>query len=142
MSNSREPTRPFSIRLTAAERGNLEGRAAGLPLGTYAKSVLFAGRSPESGQPVRRVTADRAAVASALAALGASRLSSNLNQIAKAAHTGALPVTEELEADLRRACAQVADLREQFLVALGVKARDQPPPTLQQIFQRAAGARS
>jgi len=84
---------------------------------------------------------DRRALASALAALGASRLGSNLNQIAKAAHQGALPVTEELEADLRTACAQVAELRVQLLLALGMKIIEAsgPDKPLVEVFSQAAG---
>jgi len=54
-----------------------------------------------------------------LAALGNSRLSSNLNQIAKAANRGALPVTEELSLDLQSACLDIRAMRMALMMALG-----------------------
>lgn len=136
MSKKPRPS-PFSIRLSDDERADLQRRADGLPLGAYAKALLF----PAGAQPSRASDLDRRALAGALAALGASRLGSNLNQIAKAANQGALPVTEELEADLRAACAQIAELRGQLLLALGVKtteARHAEKP-LRDTFTEAAG---
>ena len=62
---------------------------------------------------------DHALLGQALALLGASRLSSNMNQIAKAAHMGALPVTPELNADLDAACAEIKVMRRVLMQALG-----------------------
>jgi hypothetical protein len=61
-----------------------------------------------------------------LGALGRSRLSSNLNQLAKAVNTGSLPVTPETEADLRQACRDVAEIRADLLRALGKSPGDGP----------------
>lgn len=33
---------PFSLRLTSAERSQLESQAGGMPLSSYIKSVVFA----------------------------------------------------------------------------------------------------
>ncbi|MEM6496990.1 MAG: hypothetical protein AAF709_09730, partial [Pseudomonadota bacterium] len=57
-----------------------------------------------------------------LAALGQSRLSSNLNQLAKSANIGTLPVTQETEDDLRQACTDIALMRRELLQALGQRA--------------------
>ncbi|MCF8466224.1 MAG: hypothetical protein K9G33_02380, partial [Sneathiella sp.] len=62
---------------------------------------------------------DHEALGRVLGALGSSRLSSNLNQLAKAANTGSLPVTPDTEAELREACAAVLVMREELLMALG-----------------------
>ncbi|MCE8511054.1 hypothetical protein KBY28_21655, partial [Ruegeria pomeroyi] len=62
---------------------------------------------------------DAEALGRVLGALGASRLSSNLNQLAKAVNTGSLPVTPETEADLVAACEEVRALRDDLLRALG-----------------------
>jgi hypothetical protein len=56
-----------------------------------------------------------------LAALRASRISSNLNQLARAAHTGSLPITPETEEDLAEACAAIVAIREELLRALGTR---------------------
>lgn len=126
MSNSSpQKTRPapFSVRLTRGERAALLSRAGGLPLGSYVKQVLFAGSAPVARRP-KAVVADHALLGRVLAALGASRVASNLNQLAKAANLGSLPVTEETESDLRRACAEIAGMRADLLAALGIEKQD------------------
>lgn len=115
---------PFCIRLTPEDRAALESRAGGLPLGTYAKTVLLGPDAPVLRRP-KAVLADQAKLAEALAVLGASRLASNLNQLAKAANLGILPVTQETEADLRRACAEISELRALMMTALGITRTDQ-----------------
>ena len=107
---------PFSLRLSHEERAELERRADGMPLGAFIKSRLFAGGV---GARVRTKQVDRAALAKILAAIGQSRVPNNLNQIAKAANIGTLPVTPELEEDLRAACSEIALLRTSILTAIG-----------------------
>ena len=110
---------PFSLRLTFEERAILETAAAGMPVGAYIRERLFGSevshRKPRGKAPVK----DHRALAQVLGALGASRLSSNLNQLAKAAHMGALPVTPETEAELKSACEAVGEMRHALVTALG-----------------------
>ncbi|MEJ7926700.1 hypothetical protein WG908_08030 [Sphingobium sp. AN641] len=61
-----------------------------------------------------------------MALLGQSRLSSNVNQLAKAANSGSLPVTPETESDLRHACRDIAEIRRMLMRALGLDAGDGP----------------
>ena len=122
----KKPT-PFSLRLSFEERARLEQDAAGMSLGAYIREMLFgedvAPRKTRGKFPVK----DHEALGRVLGALGSSRLSSNLNQLAKAANTGSLPVTPETEAELREACAAVLVMREELLMALGRGAyRDEP----------------
>jgi len=114
--------RPFSLRLSAEQRRALETRAGTLPLGEYIRSRLFS--DDPRPEPVRRhprPVKDHKALAEVLARLGASRLASNLNQLARAANAGALPVTPETEAALRQACADIAAMRAALMRALGFK---------------------
>lgn len=127
---------PFSIRLSPQERQTLLARAGGLPLGTYAKSVLLGTDVPR--RRTRAASADEALLARVLAALGASRLASNLNQIAKQANLGSLPVTQELEDDLRRACAEISEMRALMMTALGILKTDKPDENLSETFLRLA----
>ncbi|WP_395664484.1 hypothetical protein [Methylocella sp.] len=110
---------PFSLRLTAAERARLEDDSAGKALGAYIRERLFGGdvapRKRLGGFPVK----DHEALGRVLGALGQSRLSSNLNQLAKAVNTGSLPVTPETEAELKEACGAVSAMRDELLRALG-----------------------
>ena len=99
---------PFSLRLSADERAELEARAHGEPLGAFIKSHLFGSRRPK--QAASRRIQNIKAMARALALLGQSRIASNLNQLAKAANIGSLPVTPEVEADLELACVHVAEI--------------------------------
>lgn len=112
---------PFSLRLNFAERAQLEKDAAGMSLAAYIRDRLFgedvAPRQTRGKFPVK----DYAALGRVLAALGASRLSSNLNQLAKAVNTGSLPVTPETEEDLRKACRDVQAMRRDLLIALGLQ---------------------
>lgn len=110
---------PFSLRLSFDERVQLERDAAGKSLGAYVRERLFGkgvrprrkGRKPPSR--------DNEALGRVLGALGASRLASNLNQLAKAVNTGSLPVTPETEKELREACAAVMAMRDELMRALG-----------------------
>lgn len=108
---------PFSLRLSFEEKTALAKMAAGEPLGAYIKAVLF----DEARTGVRRSKTparDGQAVGRALGQLGKSRLSQNLNQLAKAVNMGALPVTPETEAEIQDACRAVKDMRDALMDAL------------------------
>ena len=111
---------PFSLRLTFEERAALEKAANGVPLGAYIRSILFEKELPKVRRRGAKPIEDHAALARVLASLGGSRLSSNLNQLAKAVHTGSLPVTPDTESDLRSACQDIAAMRAALLSALGL----------------------
>ncbi len=108
---------PFSLRLTPEERADLTARADGEPLGAYIKSRLFTGAAYRS----RAKRVDREALGKVLGALGKSRISQNLNQIAKAANIGAMPVTPELLEELQETCAELKALRQEIMAALGLR---------------------
>lgn len=130
---------PFPLRLSAAERQTLVSRAGGLPLGSYIKLVLFGPDAQVLRRP-KTVSADQAKLAEVLAALGASRLASNLNQLAKEANIGTLPVTQETEADLRRACGEIAEIRALLMTALGIQKSDPARPVrARSAFNKAGG---
>ena len=72
----------------------------------------------------RRPRRDDKLLGKLLGALGQSRLSSNMNQIAKAANMGALPVGDDLIAELTQACFDIQTMRRELITALGLKAED------------------
>jgi len=115
---------PFSLRLNAEERERLIREAGGAPLGAYIKAKVLGDASPvrtrRSGLPVE----DRKALAQALALLGNAKLSSNLNQLARLAHVGALPLSPDTEAELLAALRDVRSVRALLLSALGLKSDD------------------
>lgn len=112
---------PFSLRLTFEERAKLEAAANGVPLGAYIKAVLFAQELPKVRRRSAAPVEDHESLGRVLAALGQSRLSSNLNQLARAVNTGSLPLSPEIEAELREACADIARIRAELITALGLK---------------------
>lgn len=113
-------SKPFSIRLTAEERQQLRRAAGSIPLGSYIRSRLLLDRSVKR-RVQRAPVQDQAALARVLGQLGQSHLASNLNQLAKAANMGALPVTPEVAAALRDACEHVRAMRLALMRALGLQ---------------------
>jgi hypothetical protein len=130
---------PFSLRLTREERLALERAAGCTPLAAYIKSLLFAGasvRSSRSRAPVK----DHRALAEVLACLGATRIASNLNQLAKAANSGSFYFDQETKAQLGSACEDVRAMRQLLMRALGMKLGEEPPAqeSTSQGFTRAS----
>lgn len=113
---------PFSLRLTVEERAKLEQAAAGMALGAYIRMKLLGGdltpRRTRGAAPVK----DHAALAQVLGMLGHMRLANNLNQIARSANIGALPLTPEVEEELAKACAAVIAMKAELMRALGYPA--------------------
>lgn len=122
----KRPVPPFSLRLSAEERARLEQAAAGMPLGAYIRAKLLGGdltpRRTRGAAPVK----DHAALAQLLGMLGNMRLASNLNQLARSANIGTLPLTPDVEEDLARACAAVIAMKAELMRALGYPAEGAP----------------
>lgn len=112
-------TVPFSMRLTKAQRRKLDEDAGSQTAGDYVRSRLFENPTPLK-RTFRRPVQDEQALSQLLGALGASRLSSNLNQLAKAAHSGSLLITPETEKAILEACSAVKGMSEQLIQALGL----------------------
>ncbi|NCO04497.1 MAG: hypothetical protein GW903_09975 [Alphaproteobacteria bacterium] len=110
---------PFSIRLTFEERARLDADRGRVSLAAHIRERLFGDDAAPRKKPGNSPIKDAEALGRVLGALGGSRLSSNLNQLAKAVNTGSLPVTPETEADLAAACEEVRSLRADLLRALG-----------------------
>ncbi len=112
---------PFSLRLTEEERAWLRAKAGSRSIGAYIRMRVFGEDASPRKVERRQPSVDQAALAGSLGALGQSRLASNMNQIAKAAHTGALPATPELLEELRAACEDIRQMRSALIEALGIK---------------------
>jgi hypothetical protein len=117
---------PFSLRLTKDERARLTAEAGGAPLGAYIKAKLLGGTIPVRMRRSGLAVEDRQALGKALALLGQSRLANNLNQLAHLAHIGALPVSPEIESELKNAVSEVRAMRRLLVSALGLKEGDAP----------------
>jgi len=112
---------PFSLRLTFEERAALEQEAGDEPLGAYIRKKLLGGkRKPRRRRSrTRKPLKDEKALGELLGKLGESRLASNVNQLAKAANSGSLPVTPDTEKALQNACDDVRAMRMLLMQALG-----------------------
>lgn len=134
-----ERSAPLSVRFTDAEKARLRDLAGSKTIGQYIRDQALQGESlPRAAR--RSPLKDAEPLGQLLALLGQSRLASNLNQLAKAAHQGSLPVTQEVEEDLRRACSEVFEMRVLLLRALGLQIIEEiktPLPIVE--FARAAG---
>jgi hypothetical protein len=117
---------PFSIRFTFEERAKLDAARGRKTLAAHIRERLFGDDVSPRQKPGNSPVQDAEALGRVLGALGASRLSSNLNQLAKAVNTGSLPVTPETEADLVAVCEDVRALRDDLLRALGKMPRSEP----------------
>ncbi|MCP1472009.1 hypothetical protein J3E64_003724 [Sphingobium sp. OAS761] len=122
MPDQKKRDAPLSLRLSRDERARLERDAAGMSLGAYIKWRLFDPDRPPPRTRGKAPVRDHILLSQLMALLGQSRLSSNINQLAKAANSGSLPVTPETEADLRHACHDLADMRRMLMRALGLDA--------------------
>jgi len=116
----------FSIRFTFEERARLDTARGHKALAAHIREELFGDDASPRKKPGNSPVKDAEALGRVLGALGASRLSSNLNQLAKAVNSGSLPVTPETEADLVEACREVQALRADLLRALGKMPRNGP----------------
>ena len=114
-----DAAKPFSIRLSARERELLNQMAGRKPLGAFVRAKLFGTAAEKRTRHQYRPSVDYKLFAQALSLLGNSRIASNLNQLAKAANIGALPVDDDVIMDLRQACIAVDVMRHELLAAMG-----------------------
>ena len=119
-------TRPFSIRLTQQERQHIEQAAGNLSLGAYIRSRILDEAAPRRRTRNSHRAKDREALGRLLGELGRSRIANNLDQLARASHSGSLPVTPETENDIRSACTQIAWMRSELMKALGLLRGESP----------------
>ncbi|MDQ4421221.1 plasmid mobilization relaxosome protein MobC [Sphingobium sp. DEHP117] len=119
------PTKHISFRVTFAEAAHIKAKAeaASIPVSDHIRSRMLddenARATPRrrSKNPVK----DHKALAQAIGLLGQSRISSNLNQLARAANTGSLPVTPDTEAALLEALDEIHEIRRLLIAALNLE---------------------
>ncbi|MEJ7934701.1 plasmid mobilization relaxosome protein MobC [Sphingobium sp. AN558] len=111
---------PLSVRLSPENRARLERDAVGMSLGSYIQWRLFDPDTPPPRHRGKAPVKDHAAMSAALAALGKSNIANNLNQIARAVHTGVIVVSPEVEAELIEAARHIASIRHLLIEALGL----------------------
>ncbi|MCU7840903.1 MAG: MobC family plasmid mobilization relaxosome protein [Candidatus Thiodiazotropha sp. (ex Troendleina suluensis)] len=125
-NNSKKYPPPFSMRFTEDERKALETAAAGRPLAAYIRWLIFKEDMP--AMPKKRTRGESAStdhkqLAKLLGALGKSRIANNINQLARAANSGSLPVNEDVLKSLFEAVRSISWMRKKLIEGLGIKAQ-------------------
>ena len=110
---------PYSIRFTFEERRQLKEHAGGRPVSAYIREQSL--KHPSPRRSYRQLSENHAVLGELLEELGKTRLSNNLNQLAKACNSGLLSVTDETEQNINQACEDVKLMRECLIQALGLK---------------------
>jgi hypothetical protein len=122
MESEKKRPAPFSLRLSFEQRAELEKQAGDQPLGAYILSRLFGDQvQPPPRRRSKNPVKDHESLAKVLGLLGQSRLSSNLNQLAKSANSGSLPVTPDTETALHEASNAVREMRRLLIEALNLE---------------------
>ncbi len=111
---------PISVRLTEEERAQLEQAALGTSLSAHIRQCIFGSDVSVRKTRSRVATKDEQALARVLGQLGQSRIANNLNQLAKHANQGSLPVNEQTTAQIEEAYAHVRFMRDELVRALGL----------------------
>ena len=120
---------PFSMRFTEEERKALETAAAGRPLAAYIRWLIFKEDMPEMPKKStlgQTASIDQKAIAKLIGALGQSRISANINQRAKAANSGSLPVNHDVVESLNESVTAIQWMRDTLIKALGLKPQSEP----------------
>ena len=115
---------PFSLRLSFEEREQLDQDSGRQSISAYIKSRLFDPDKPIKQARGLNPVKDQQALSQALGLLGSSGLAQRLGELAKAAEIGALPVDDDTEKAIRRACDDVRIMRRFLLAALGIRETD------------------
>ena len=112
---------PYSLRLTPDELAYLKKLAGNRSLASYIRAELLDDRAEKRSHDLRSPQIEQEQYAALLAAMGKSRMSSNLNQLAHSANIGALDVSQDIEQQLQDAYGAVLEMRKALFMALGLK---------------------
>ncbi len=115
---------PFSVRFTPDERAWLDAMAGYRPLGSYIRAKLLEDYT-EKRRELRKPAPDSGKLAIVLSTLAESRLSSNLNQLARHANSGTLDISDNVESELHAAYEAIIEMRDTLLEALGKRPKQE-----------------
>lgn len=117
-----KPLLPVSLRMSFEQKAQLERDAAGMSVAAYIRWRLFDPDSPPPRTRGKFPVKDHKALTKLLALLGQSRIANNVNQLAKAANSGSLPLSPDTERALKEAASDIAEMRRVLLEALNLDA--------------------
>ncbi len=105
---------PLTLRLSDAEWALLESYAGDTPLSAYVRTSLF-GEKATKRRKSKRPAKDFQSLIQAMSTFTRSQAPNNLNQIAKAIHSGTFALTPELETAILEACADIHAIKTAYL---------------------------
>jgi hypothetical protein len=114
----------LSVPVSPAQWSELVRRAGAMPIAAYVRAILFPANDNRRATRIRtKAPPGAAALTSILAKLGGADIRRNLDDMARLARLGALPLTPETEAALMQACRDVAAIKSLLMRALRIRER-------------------
>tara|TARA_R110000787_G_scaffold166227_1_gene279251 strand:- start:11889 stop:12305 length:417 start_codon:yes stop_codon:yes gene_type:complete len=120
VAKKRKSPAPFSIRLSADERGYLERKAGQRPLGQYIRRKLL-GDEETPRNTTRAPSVDYALLGQLLGMLGKSEQVSCLFHLLAAAEADRVQLEEQERKALNEVCTDVREMRALLIRALGLR---------------------
>lgn len=111
-------TKRLYIRLTVSERTELDRLSGKQTVSAYVREKAL-GKYAQKRIVLRKPKMEDIQYSTLLANLGQSRLSSNVNQLAKHANMGTLDCSQNIEQQLEDACGAILAMRDALFMALG-----------------------
>jgi len=108
----------YSIRFSWPQRAELDRLTQGQSWAAYIKGVVFSGKLAHRA---KKGSYDYKTLAKLLAALGKSRIASNINQLARAANSGSLPVNEDVVKALMEATRAIEWMKRTLIKGMRIK---------------------
>ncbi len=119
MSKNGKYPPPYSLRLTFEERQRLDHDAGNMPISAYIRERLFDKPSPR--RRYNRPSKDQELFRELLKELADTKISNNLNQLAKASNEGRLKLEPNTQEKLDEACDAMREIRQEILRKAGLK---------------------
>lgn len=115
----------LTLRLTLEEYATLQRLAGKLSLSEFSRKRILGSEYGRSYKPVSKPVAlpseQKRLLAQILGVLGKSHVFGSLKTLADAVRLGALPVTQETEAAIQKACHAIVWIKSTLMSALGIK---------------------
>jgi hypothetical protein len=122
-----EPTHTVSFRVTEKERDRLNNDSAGVSRSAYIRDRLFGSSAEKRKTRGKNPVKDFEALARVLSLLGRSNLADDLNELDWAVQNGVVKIDPVTALAIKQACVDIATIRQDLIIALGLKPEKGPP---------------
>lgn len=121
--NNTNIRKTYTVRYSDKERKKVQANAEAmkLPTSTYIRISSLSDDSRHLKRFELSTTQERKEYAQILAALGKSRISQNLNQIAYAINTGTLVLSPDVVSQITEACETLQWIRRSLIKKMGLR---------------------